>query len=216
LLDIANAITVTNDNKYKGNQRFKNLVIDLNSYTDSTIYVKGNLKLQGCTITGGDSTRPGVIVASKDITCENRAGTETTFGDNIVFIAGDDVKMYDNTEFGINRSTTDPEDRPRNFNLIYGYDYIFIDDAVEVWSQIYATDDIRLDGSAWGIAYAPDKFTFRTNSSYMEGAVFIHKPVGYWGNNKLNRGQMNLNHFFNEDYFKTYDYGVINNSLLEF
>jgi len=216
LLDIANAITVTSGNKFKRNKRFKNVVIDLNTYADSTIYVKGNLKLQGCTVTGGDTTRPAVVVATKDIVCENRSGTETTLGDNIVFIAGDDIRTYDHSEFGVDYSALSPENRPHTFNLMYAYDYLFIDNNVDVWSQIFATDDIRLDGSAHGIMYAPDKFTFRTNASKLEGAVFIHKCVGNGGVNRLDHGSMNLNHYFNEDYFKTYDYGVINNSLLEF
>jgi len=216
LLDIASAITVTNDNKINGNKKFKNVTIDLNTYTDSTLYVNGKITLLGCTITGGDVNRPAVIVAEGKIICSERSGTETTIGDNVIFIAGDDILIHDYTEFGLDHSGLTPENRPQTFNLMYAFDFISIDPNAIVWSQIFATDDVRLQGSAYGIIYAPDKFTFNKSSSYLEGAVFVHKPIAASGSNEFDIGVMNLNHFFHEDYFKTYDYGVIANSLLEY
>mgnify|MGYP006883061791 CR=1 FL=1 len=218
LIVLANAITSDDapNGEWDGNQRFRNTTINLNNYPDSTIYCNGKFTFQGCTITGGDTTRPAVIVATSDIIAENRSGTETTFGDNIVLISDDDIYLYDATEFGLDHSALSPENRPVTFNMMYGFDYILIDKNVEAWSSTFSTDDIRLDGSEYGIAYAPDKFTMKDAGSYLEGAVFANKFVGSNAANNLNRGTLNLNHYFNQDFFKTYDYGVRNNSLLEF
>ena len=216
LIAIAAAITTTSGNKIKGNKTFKNVTINLNSYTDSTLFVEGTLKFQGCTITGGDTTRPGVIVSATDIKISERKGTETTFGDNIVLISDDDILLQDATRFGLDHSALAPENRPRNFNMMYGFDYIFIEENAVAWSSTFSTDDIRINGSSYGIAYAPDKFTMKLSGSYLEGAIFAHQFVGASVSNNLNVGTMNLNHYFNQDFFKTYDYGVRNNSLLEF
>lgn len=215
MIAIAAAITTTSGNKINGNKRFRNTTIDLNSYADSTLYVKGKITLQGCTITGGDTTRPGVLVATLDIIAESRNGTETTFGDNVVLIADDDIYLYDATEFGLDWSALTPPNRPSTFNMMYGFDLIEFDNNVVVWSSTFSNDDIRLDGTTYGIIYAPDKFTLKQSSSYLEGAIFAQKFVGS-KTNKIDRGQMNLNHYFNQDFFKTFDFGVIDNSLLEF
>ena len=216
MIAIAAAITSTTDNKIRGDKRFRNTTIDLNSYTDSTLYIRGKLTLQGCTVTGGDTTRPAVLVATKDIIAEERNGDETIFGDNVVLIADDDIYLYDATEFGVDWSGLTPILRPHTFNMMYGYDYILIDDDAVVWSSTFSTDDIRLDGATYGIVYAPDKFTIKNNASYLEGAIFANKFVGDGGRNRIDRGILNLNHYFNQDFFKTYDFGVIDQSLLEF
>ncbi len=215
MIAIAAAITSTSGNKINGDKRFRNTTIDLNSYADSTLYVRGKITLQGCTITGGDTTRPAVLVATKDIIAEERRGTETTFGDNVVLIADDDIYIYDVTQFGLDWSGLTPANRPSTFNMMYGFDLIEFDNDVVVWSSTFSNDDIRLDGTTYGIIYAPDKFTLKQSSSYLEGAIFAHKFVGSQ-TNKIDRGQMNLNHYFNQDFFKTFDFGVIDNSLLEF
>ena len=215
LIAIAAAITSTSGNKINGNKRYRNTSIDLNSYADSTLFIKGKLTLQGVTVTGGDTTRPAVLVATLDIIAENRKGDETTFGDNIVLIADDDIYLYDATEFGDDHSGDAPEDRPVTFNMMYGFDYIMIDDDVVAWSSTFSTDDVRLDGSFYGIVYAPDKFTISQTDAYLEGAIFANKFVGS-KTNRINRGTLNLNHYFNQDFFKTFDFGVIDQSLLEF
>ncbi len=219
LLGIAYAIGSDNhtppNNLFSGNERIRNTTLNLNSYYDSTIYIKGKLTLQGVTVTGGDATRPAVIVATTDIIAESRSGTETTFGDNIVLIADDDINIYDATTFGLDHSALTPPNRPETFNMMYGFDLIEFDNNVEVWSSTFSNDDIRLDGSTYGIIYAPDKFTLKQSGSYLEGAIFAHKIIGNNGENRIDRGQLNLNHYFNQDFFKTYDFGVSDNSLYE-
>jgi len=215
MIAIAGAITSTSGNKIRGNKRYRNTTLNLNSFADSTLYVNGKITLQGVTVTGGDTTRPAVLVAKTDIIAESRSGDETTFGDNVVLIADDDIYLYDATEFGLDWSGDPPEDRPVTFNMMYGFDYIMIDDDVVAWSSTFSTDDIRLDGSSYGIVYAPDKFTINQTGAYLEGAIFANKFVGTQ-TNRINRGTLNLNHYFNQDFFKTFDFGVIDQSLLEF
>ncbi|MBT3228749.1 MAG: hypothetical protein HOD43_11950 [Candidatus Marinimicrobia bacterium] len=216
MLDIAYGLSSSTTWRINGSERYRNVTIDLNDSPDSTLYANGKLTFSGCTITGGDTTRPAVIVATMDIIAENRNGVETTFGDNVVLIADDDIYLYDATEFGLDWSGLSPENRPNTFNMMYGFDYIVIDDGVEAWSSTFSADDIRVDGKSYGIVYAQDKFTIKEPTSYLEGAIFAVKVVGANGANRLDRGTMNLNHYFNQDFFKTFDYGVINQSLLEF
>jgi len=217
LLAIAAAITSTSGNKFDGNKRFRKVIINLAAYDSSTIFCKGKFTFQGCdSIYGGTPTRPGVIVATTDIIAEKRSGIETVFGDNIVLIAGDDISMLNATTFGYDHSALDPEFRPSTLNLMYAVDYILIQTNTVVWSQTFASDDVRINGALYGIVYAPDKLTFSKADSYLEGAIFAVKVVGSGGQNRLDRGQMVLNHYFNEDYFKTFDFGVIPNSLLEY
>jgi hypothetical protein len=215
LIAIADAITSDIDNKFFKNETFKNVTIDLNTYTDSTIFCSQTFKFQGCTITGGDANRPGVIVASTKIVLELRT-TQTTVGDNVILISGGDIQILDATTFGLDHSGLTPENRPRTLNLMYSPTYILINTAATVWSQTFSNDDLRLEGALYGIAYAPDLFTFRMSTSYLEGGMFAVEVVGNGGSNLLNRGRLNLNHYFNEDYFKTFDYGVIDRSLIEY
>jgi hypothetical protein len=215
LIAIADAITSDIDNKFFKNETFKNVTIDLNTYTDSTIFCNQTFKFQGCTITGGDANRPGVIVASTKIVLELRT-TQTTVGDNVILISGGDIQILDGTTFGLDHSGLTPENRPNTLNLMYSPTYILIHPGATVWSQTFSNDDLRLEGALYGIAYAPDLFTFRMSTSYLEGAMFAVEVVGNGGSNLLNRGRLNLNHYFNEDYFKTFDYGVVDRSLIEY
>ena len=216
LIAIANAITTTSGNKINGNKRYRLTTLDLNTFEDSTLYVNGRVTLQGTTVTGGDTTRPGVIVATTDIIAEVRSGVQTTFSDNVVLIADDDILLQNATQFGIDHSALAPKDRPFTYNMMYGFDLINISSDVEAWSSTFSTDDIRLEGSAYGIMYAPDKFTIPDAGAYLEGAIFARNFVGGTSAGNINRGTLNLNHYFNQDFFKTFDFGVIKNSLLEF
>jgi len=216
MIAIAGGLTSTSTWRINGSKKYRNVTINLNDSPDSTLYANGKFTFLGCTITGGDTTRPAVIVAKTDILANERRGTETTFGDNVVLIADDDILLRGATQFGLDWSGLAPANRPHTFNMMYGYDLILIDDDVEAWSSTFSTDDIRLNGTSYGIVYAPDKFTISKTGAYLEGAIFAHKYVGSAGANTINRGTLNLNHYFNQDFFKTFDFGVIDNSLLEF
>jgi len=216
LIAIAGGLTSTSTWRINGSKKYRNVTINLNDSPDSTLYANGKFTFLGCTITGGDTTRPAVIVAKTDILANERNGTETTFGDNVVLIADDDILLRGATQFGLDWSGLAPANRPNTFNMMYGYDLIEIDDDVEAWSSTFSTDDIRLNGASYGIVYAPDKFTISQTGAYLEGAIFAHKFIGSISANRITTGTLNLNHYFNQDFFKTYDFGVIDNSLLEF
>ena len=216
LLTIANAITTTSENKFKGTQRFKETTLDLNGYLDSTIYIKGDLFLQAMAVTGGSSERPGIIVVTDDLYLESRKGVETTVGDNIIMIAGDILELDDATIYGSDQSAYAPEDRPNLHNECFAQGDLIIRGSAILWGQGYATDDMNVEGEMHGIAYAPDKFRFTKSTSNLEGAIFATNIIGSAGPNRMDQGVLNLNHFFHEEYFSTFDYGVIANSLLEY
>jgi len=216
LIDIAKAITSTSGNKFKGKQRWRRTTLDLSGYTDRTIYVKGKIDLQGATVTGGTDSIPGVIVASDKIKMESRKGTETSVDDNIIVVTDKDIKILDYTTFGLDHSALAPENRPITLNEAFAKDDLTIDKHTVAWGHFYCRDDIKVHGTAYGICYAPDKFTFSKSTSYIEGAVFATKFIGSAGVNQLDVGVMDLNYIFHEEYFKTYLKGLKQYTLNEY
>jgi len=201
---------------YNGNETMRSGTLDLSLFPDSTMYVNGVLKLQGMYITGGSAERPGIIVVSNDIICSSRLGVETIVEDNIIMISGDILELDNATAYGSDQSALLPQNRPNLHNEVFARDDMIIRGAALLWGQAYATDDINIEGEMHGIAYAPNNFRFTKTTSYIEGAMFSVNIIGSSGPNRLDRGAVNMNHFFHEEYFQTFDFGVINNSLLEF
>lgn len=219
LLTIANAITSSSLGKYNGTQRFKNGTLDLNDpgvSSDSTIYIKGDLFLQGMVVTGGSSERPAIIVVTDDLYLESRLGTETSVSDNIIMIAGDILEIDDATTYGTDQSALEPEFRPNLHNEVFALHDLIVRGSAILWGQAYAGDDINVEGEMHGIAYAPDVFRFTKTTSYIEGAIFATNMIGSSGPNRMDRGIMLMNHFFHEEFFKTFDFGVKDNSFYEF
>jgi hypothetical protein len=216
LLAIAAAITTTADNKFNGRTTFKETTIDLNTYTDSTIYCNNVLSLLGVTIIGGSAERPAIVVATGNLILGNSRGIETIVSDNVIMISGSILELDNATMYGTDQSALAPEFRPNLHNEVFSaVDLIVRGDAI-LWGQAYATDDINIEGEMHGIAYAPDIFRFTKTTSYLEGAIFATNIIGSSGPNRMDRGQLNMDHFFHEEYFKTFDFGVKDNSLLEF
>jgi len=201
---------------YNGPETMRSGTLDVSIFPDSTMYVNGVLKLQGMHITGGSAERPGIIVVSNDLICSSRLGTETTVDDNIIMISGDILELDNATAFGTDQSALLPENRPNLHNEVFALDDMIIRGAAVLWGQAYATDDINVEGEMHGIAYAPNNFRFTKTTSYIEGAMFSVNIIGSSGPNRMDRGTINMNHFFHEEYFQTFDFGVINNSLYEF
>ncbi|MCF7827286.1 MAG: hypothetical protein K9M55_10560 [Candidatus Marinimicrobia bacterium] len=216
LLAIAAAITTDIDNKFDGRTTFKEDILDLNTYTDSTIYCNNVLSLLGMTITGGSVERPGIIVTTGNLIVGNSRGIETTVSDNVIMISGDVLELEDATVYGSDQSALPPKDRPNLHNEVYSSIDLIVRPDVVLWGQAYATDDINIEGEMHGIAYAPDIFRFTKPTSYLEGAIFAANIIGSSGPNRMDRGQLDMDHFFHEEYFKTFDFGVKDNSLLEF
>ena len=216
LLAIAAAITTTADNKFDGRKTFKEVTIDLNTYTDSTIYCNNVLSLLGVTITGGSAERPAIVVALGNLVLGNSRGIETTVSDNVIMISGDILELDNATLYGTDQSALAPEFRPNLHNEVYASGDMIVRGAAVLWGQAYATDDINIEGEMHGIAYAPDVFRFTKTTSFIEGAIFATNIIGSGGPNRLDRGRFEMNHFFHEEYFKTFDFGIKDNSLLEF
>ena len=216
LLAIANAISSTSGNKFNGNQTWRRYTLDLSTYTDSTIYIKGVLKLQGMTVTGGSEERPGIIVVTSNVYMNSRLGDETMVDDNIIIISGELMDMDNATEYGLDQSAFAPEDRPNRHNEVFAVSSLTVRADAILWGQAYATDDIQIDGEMHGIAYAPDNFRFTKVTSILEGAIFAVDIIGNSGPNRMDKGTFNMNHFFHQEYFKTFDFGVISESLLEY
>jgi hypothetical protein len=223
---IADAITSTTDNKIytkkgTGTETWSDEELDLSGYTDNTLYVAGKVVLESVHLTGGSIDSPGILVANNTITLQRSVtgkdknavdGPITTADDNIILISKTDIILDDSTYFGEDHSATLPaEDRPVTTNELYAKDDLQIKAGTTAWGQLYCRDDIKLEGSVYGICYAPSKFTFEKASSYLEGAVFAFEL----NKDDLKLGQMVLNHVFHDEYFKVINYGVEDNSLLE-
>jgi len=216
LLAIAAAITSDNDNKFDGRTTFKEDTLFLNTYTDSTIYCNNTLSLLGMIIIGGSAERPAIIVTTGNLVVGDSRSFETIVSDNVIMISGTLLELDNATLYGTDQSALPPEFRSNLHNEVFSAgDLIVRSDAV-LWGQAYATDDINIEGEMHGIAYAPDIFRFTKVTSYLEGAIFATNIIGSSGPNRMDRGQLNMNHFFHEEYFKTFDFGIKDNSLLEF
>jgi len=216
LLAIAAAITTTADNKFNGRTKFKETTLDLNTYTDSTIYCNNVLDLLGVTITGGSAERPAIVVATGNLSLGNSRGIETIVSDNVIMISGSILELDDATLYGTDQSALAPEFRPNLHNEVFSSVDLIVRGSAILWGQAYATDDINIEGEMHGIAYAPDVFRFTKTTSYLEGAIFATNIIGSSGPNRLDRGRLAMDHFFHEEFFKTFDFGVKDNSFLEF
>ncbi len=219
LIAVADAITSTSGNKIKGKKTYTRTTLDLSGYTNSTLYVKGDVKFEGSHITGGTVDAPGILVTNGKLTIKKAKAkkknpeVQSTADDNIILISKKDIQVEDASYFGVDHSGTTPaEDRPVTTNELYAKDDLKITAAATAWGQLYCRDDIKLEGKVYGICLAPGKFTFEKNTSFLEGAVFAHEL----NQDKLDNGEMNMNHVYHDEYFKIINYGVEDNSLLEY
>jgi len=197
LINIANSITSTGGNKYDGNLTIETESFDLSLYENSMYFVKGKVVINGGHITGGDySGRPGILIASNQITCSEYkpVSQESIIDDNIIFIAGSVLEFDDASEFGADWSSISPPDRPATFNEVYAKDAVEIMDDAVVWALCTSLSDLTLDGKLYGVAHAPTtRVDFNKSTSSLEGALFTKQ---------LNKkdiaedGVMNLHHIY--------------------
>ena len=220
LIALADAVTSTSGNTIKGKKTWTNTTLDLSIYTDNTLYVKGEVKIEGSHVTGGTQESPGIIITNDKFTLkEAKVGKkkeevkiQSTVDDNIIFISKKDIQLENASQFGEDHSALPAQDRPVTTNELYAKDDLKISRDVVAWGQLYCRDDIKLEGRVYGICLAPGKFTFEKNESYLEGAVFAHEL----NKSTLDNGQMHLNHIYHDEYFKIIDFGVEDNSLFEY
>lgn len=205
-----------------GNEFFrKNTMdtLDLTTYPDCTLYASGTVTISGVYIKGGTLERPGIIAATGTITL----GPWTTGGntyqvqtdDNVILVSNSSVVLNDSTYFGEDHTSELPIWTEVS-NLVFSYVDIRLTENATVWGQFYAQDDIKIQGRGYGIAYAPDRFTFDKATSYFEGAIFAKKVFGATASDELDVGQMNLTYHYHEEWFKTYQLGFSDRTLREF
>ena len=201
------------------NLSFEDEEVDLTDYDDNTMYAERDIDFTGVTITGGTYEDPGVIVAGRNIVVEELSGWEgkgkdktkvliqSEVDDNVIMIAGRNVDIDDETVFGTTHIGVN--------NQIFGKTDLDVQDNAIFYGQMYAKDDVRLRGKAYGIVYAPDCFTFDRTTSYLEGALFA-KYVRGNGNNEFEDGIMNFTYEFEEEYFKTFQLGFSDRTVQEY
>ncbi len=220
LIAVADAITSTTGNYINGKKTWSKTTLDLSIYTDNTVYVKGDVTIESSNITGGSIDAPGILVTNGKLTLKKAKAkkkappsAKTTADDNIILITKKDIIVQDSTYFGFDHTDSlTAEDRPVTTNELYAKDDLQIKAGTTVWGQLYCRDDIKLEGAVYGICLAPSKFTFEKVTSYLEGAVFAHEL----NRDRLDNGQMHLNHIYHDEYFKIIDFGVEDNSLYEY
>lgn len=213
LINIANAITGTSGNKYKGDYTINGGTFDLSGYENNTFFIKGKLTVKGANIMGGTLGSPGIIVVTKDAKLQKRGSNQTFVYDNIILIGNKKIKIENNTQFGNDYSTLIPSLRPKTANELFAKQKIEIKEDTEVWAQIYSNDQIEQKGSVFGLVYTSSGLEFEKNSSYLEGALFVKKILK--PKSKFEKGAMNLNHSFPLHYFSGIRYEVVSNSLRE-
>lgn len=213
LINIANAITGTSGNKYKGNYTINGGTFDLSGYENNTFFIKGKLTVKGATLTGGSLSSPGIIVVTKDIKLQKRSSTQSFVNDHIILIGDRKIDIKDHTQFGNDYSALAPALRPKTVNELFAKGQIEIKANAEVWAQIFTIDKIKVEGRVFGLIYSTTGIEFEKNSSFFEGALFVQKIKK--PESKLKKGKMDLNHSFPLHYFSGIRYEVVPHSLRE-
>jgi len=205
-----------------GNLRFrKNSMdtLDLTTYPDSTLYCSGTVSVEGVYIKGGTLERPGIIAASNTITLRaKQVGAnlhQVRADDNVILVSGVDIFIQDSTYFGEDHTSELPQ-WSEAANLAFAKRDIRLQDEATLWGQWYAADDIQILATGYGIAYAPQRFTFSSADGYFEGAIFAAEYFGNSGLNYFDVGQLNLTYHYHEEWFKTQQLGFSDRTLREY
>lgn len=217
LISIAEAITNTGGNKYKGNLTIKEVTFDLSGYTDRTYFVKGDIEIEGSTVTGAGSggsslVTPGILVASGKIEIKKEHDNESFIDDNVILIAKKEIKIEDHTQVGNDLSGVSPPCRTITFNEVYSKERVEIKENAEVWAIVTSRGELNLNGALYGIAFVPDnKLKMDHDNAYLEGAIFVKKM----DNKEFKKGRMKLTHCFPFHYFSTQKFVPVKTTLKE-
>jgi len=196
LITVAEAITQTSGNKIDGDLIIDNGTLDLNSYQDRTLYVKGVVQLRGSSVIGGSYEAPGILVATGDIIAEELNGMETTVEDDIIFVSKKVVNISNQTQFGT--SVT------RTVNEIYSQSEVKVEMSSTVWAQLFSAGDVKLEGNCYGLMFGEGALEWTQESAYVEGAIFC----GWVSGSTLSQGRWNLTHEFPDWYLNPNPPGV--------
>ncbi len=215
LIQIAQSISHTENNRIKGNLVLIDQVLDLSNYQDRTIFVKGSVFLRGVTITGMSPTAPGFIVSTGKIILTRHGTHETQAGDNIILVAKKQVYFKYATQFGVDYSAVAPNDRPLTVNMAYSKTVkveVFPD--ATVWGQLVSPGEITIRGALHGVAWGEQELKFSGANAFLEGALFTHWVKS--PKNKFTEGTLNLNQAIQYYYFKGIAFRPQYGSLDEF
>jgi len=215
LIQIAQSISHTENNRIKGNLVLIDQVLDLSNYQDRTIFVKGSVYLKGVTIAGMSPTAPGFIVATKQIILSRHGTHETQAGDNIILISKKQVLFKYSTRFGVDYSAVAPDDRPLTVNMAYSKtSQVKVFSNATVWGQLVSPVEVVIQGELHGVAWGKQRLDFSGANPLLEGALFTH-----WMKNpkdKFTKGTLNLNQAIQYYYFKGISFRPQYGSLDEF
>lgn len=188
LITVAQGITQTSGNKINGDLIVDNGTLDLNTYQDRTLFVKGVVQLRGSSVIGGSYSIPGILVATGDIIAMELGGTETTVEDDIIFISNTLVKISNQTQFGTSVTQT--------VNEIYSPTDVKVEGSSTVWAQLFSVGNMKLEGNCYGLMFAEGGLEWTQETAYIEGAIF----TGWISGSTLSVGRWNLTHEFPDWY----------------
>ncbi|NOZ09013.1 MAG: hypothetical protein GXO91_09110 [FCB group bacterium] len=216
LINIAETVTVTTGNKILGNYKLENDNLDLSSFADNSLFIKGKAELEGVTISGGSSANPAFFITSGKLTLKGEHNRPTIFGDNIILIAKKKIEIKKDVQFGIDRQGMLPGERPVLCNEIFSRASIEIDkNSGTIWGQVISpAKKIVLSGNVFGGVYAPGEgLELSGNHAYLEGSLVAsgisHQP-------EIKEGRMVL---FGTNFFhfpSRIHYQLIPGSIIEY
>ncbi len=178
LIDIAETITSTKDNKILGNYELENDNLDLSTFPDKTLFIKGEAEFEGVSVYGGSTADPAFLVTTGSLTLKGEHDRPTIFGDNIILISKKIIRIKKNTQFGIDRQTTRPLERPVLRNEIFSHASINIDRNYKtIWGQLISPNKkIVLSGKVFGGIYAPaEGLELLGDQAHFEGSLVASK-----------------------------------------
>jgi hypothetical protein len=213
LINIAEAITTTSGNRYKGNLTINGGTFDLSNYDHNTYFIKGKLTVKGAVITGGTITNPGFIVTTDRVEIKRLGVTQSLVHDNIIIVTKKKVELKDETQYGIDYSSLSPTLRPYTTNEIYARDEIKIRSEAEAWAQLISLDQIIIEGRVYGVVHSIQGLEFDQDNSFLEGALYVRKITE--PDDELDKGKMDLNHAVPLYHHAGIRYQVIPSSLKE-
>ncbi|MFQ6613097.1 MAG: hypothetical protein ACE5D2_08365, partial [Fidelibacterota bacterium] len=205
LIAIAQSITSTGGNKYFGNMTINGGTFDLSAYDNKTFFIKGNLTIAGGAVTGGILMEPGFIVTTGKIEIKEEHHDQSSIGDNLIFISDEEVKIKNQTQFGVDHSSLLPVNRPLTVNEVFSKGKVKIEKDAQVWAQIYAGGDVELKGSVYGLIYTTAKLKFQAEhhtEPFLEGYIFVHEIE----ERKLKKGILNIIPYYPLHYFSGFNF----------
>ncbi|MCF7797714.1 MAG: DNRLRE domain-containing protein [Lentisphaeria bacterium] len=219
LLTVAENISSSSGNKISGSRSFTVQTLDFNDYAENTLFVKGDISMTGTTVLSMPFEAPGKMVASGNILMENHPGGGVTIGDNMIFVAGGNIIITGDAQFGVDHSATIPAEREVTTNQLWARDYlntgtngyITIQDNAEVWSVVISDRTIHLSADLYGAAFTPDTLDMSYATTYLEGAFWCGQVVG----DSLGLGIYNLTNIYPQIIFAGKSVSVDDFGLVE-